>query len=105
MLQSDYASYDNNYKTSIISCYPNPFNPNITINYSLENKSNVEIEIFDILGRKIRTLDKTIKNKGLHKIFWNSLDNKGIEVSAGIYLVKINHDNKFMSQKITLIKW
>ena len=76
----------------------------ITINYSIEKKSNVKLSIYDILGREVRNLESSIKEKGLHEISWNSLDNDGVVVSAGIYLVKIDFGNSFMTQKITLIK-
>lgn len=66
--------------------YPNPFNPNTNISYALPFESEVEIKIFDIMGREIKTFDVNGVSAGYHSILWDGLNNNGNQVSSGIYI-------------------
>ena len=57
--------------------YPNPFNPNTTISYSLNQGGSVRIDIFNILGQKIRTLLNDAQSCGVHSILWDGKNNDG----------------------------
>ena len=84
--------------------YPNPFNPTTTIEYSLPTRSDVKLEIFNILGQKIRTLLHTSKPAGNHSIAWNSKDDFGNPVASGLYLYKLTTDTYSQTKKMFLIK-
>jgi len=88
-------------ETGIKSIYPNPFNPQTTISYSLEDDvDNISINIYDITGRKIETLIDRNQLSGLYSINWNASN-----LSSGIYIVKMNVDGIYLdSYKLTLIK-
>ena len=79
--------------------YPNPFNPITTIKYSLPEKSNVKISIYNMNGRKVETLIKTSKEAGYHQIKWNASD-----VASGVYFYRINAENFTEVKKCVLIK-
>lgn len=85
--------------------YPNPFNPNTTISYNLTESGNVKIEIYNSLGKKIRTLLNREESAGKDKqILWNGKDDYGKSVSSGVYLYKIETENQSVLKKILLVK-
>jgi len=69
--------------------YPNPFNPVTTINYDLPQPSYVNLFIYDILGREVANLVGKEISAGYHSIIWNTNNNLGSPVSAGIYFYQI----------------
>ena len=84
--------------------YPNPFNPNTRIGYALPAKSHVTISIYDILGRKIRTLIDDIKPAGNHSAEWNGRNDQGVIVSTGIYFYRLKSDGLVESKKMLFLK-
>ena len=84
--------------------YPNPFNPTTTILYNLSNDELVSFEIFNLNGKKIRTLVNEYQNSGPNKVIWNSDDNHGRQVPAGIYLYSIVAGNVKQTKKMLLVK-
>ena len=66
--------------------YPNPFNPTTTIRYGLpKDVSGVQVVIYDILGRQIRTIKQGQQSKGYHEIIWDGRNRNGISVASGVY--------------------
>lgn len=84
--------------------YPNPFNPATVIKYSLPKNSYVNLKIYDMLGREIKTLISKEHQAGTYSVEWNGDDNFGNKVSSGIYLYKIMADNFVATKKMLLIK-
>jgi hypothetical protein len=84
---------------SLSQNYPNPFNSNTIISFHLPEPSNVKIEIFDILGRKIQTLLNEYTPTGHHQVQWSSGG-----LSSGIYFYNIKTDNYSETKKMLLIK-
>ncbi len=84
--------------------YPNPFNPLTTINYDLPNRSRVNLVIYDIMGREVITLLNEEKNEGYHSIIWNTRNNVGTPVSAGIYFYQIQAKDFVKTRKMVLLK-
>ena len=84
--------------------YPNPFNPNTRISFSLPRLSNVNIQVVDINGRKIRNLLNNIVEPGNHTISWNGTNDNGVNMSSGIYFIILNVDGSILSQKLSLIR-
>ena len=87
-----------------MDCYPNPFNPTLTVYYNLKNDAHVNINIFDLLGNKVVNLENNIKKIGEHYSIWSGTDKYGNKVPSGIYFVKMNYDNNIITKKITLLK-
>ena len=87
---------------SLYNPYPNPFNAQVTIHYNIPNNYPFDITIYDILGSKVRSFQS--KNNGNQSIIWNGLDQNGISVSSGIYIVKMNANSFAQSKRILLLK-
>ena len=84
--------------------YPNPFNSETTLNFQLTKQSWVNLNIYDTLGREIRTLLNALKSKGYHNIFWDGKDNSGKKVASGLYLYKLTTDNYSDIKKMILLQ-
>lgn len=83
----------------LIGNYPNPFNPTTNIAFELNNQSAVILQVFNILGQKVTTMDLGRMNKGIHEVSFN-----GSEFSSGIYIVRLQSGNQIDTHRITLIK-
>ena len=84
--------------------YPNPFNSVTTIEYYLYNKSFINISIYDIYGRRLKTLFNKIQNQGHWSIMWDGLDENGITAPSGIYLYKLSSGDRTKTRKMFLLK-
>jgi len=84
--------------------YPNPFNPVTTLRYNLPEDALVNITIYDIMGRIVRTLINSQQNAGFKSIQWNATNDAGSPLSAGLYLYKIQADNFVQTRKMVLLK-
>ena len=83
----------------LINAYPNPFNPSTTIEYSLNQASEVQLSIFNILGQQIETLLQGAQDAGVYSIQWEANS-----YPAGIYLAVLNNGVESKTTKIVLIK-
>jgi hypothetical protein len=84
--------------------YPNPFNPTTTIAFWLPKKGAVNLSIFDVDGRLIRTLVGGVLEKGLKEYPWNGTDSRGNAVSSGVYFYKLQAGGKELTRKMVLLK-
>jgi len=73
--------------------FPNPFNPTTNIEYQIPKSVDEELVIYDIFGRKVRTLVDREQPAGYYSITWNGRDDFGREVGAGIYLYRLRAGN------------
>ncbi|MCE7749739.1 MAG: T9SS type A sorting domain-containing protein, partial [Candidatus Heimdallarchaeota archaeon] len=83
--------------------YPNPFNPNTTISFSIPDADKVNISIFNIKGQLVRTLVDKNYERGIHEVLWNGRDDSGRSVSSGLYLYKLKVNGKSESVKKMLL--
>ncbi len=90
--------------TKLNKNYPNPFNPETTISYSVKNAGPVSINIFNIKGQKINTLVNESKAAGNYKIVWKGLDNNNKKVASGIYFYRMKSGNYTSTKKMILMK-
>jgi len=84
--------------------YPNPFNPITTLHYDLPEQSNVNIIIYDIMGRELKTLVNTTQDAGFKSVIWDATNNQGNPVSAGVYLYQIQVGEFVQTKKMVLLK-
>ncbi|MEE8418233.1 MAG: T9SS type A sorting domain-containing protein, partial [candidate division Zixibacteria bacterium] len=95
----DYPDIPSPEKFSISQNYPNPFNAMTVIRYSLPEPSDVIIEIYDILGRKVETLVNEKQPVGYHQEIWDATVR-----SSGIYFYRIQAGDHSETRKMVLIK-
>ncbi|MBD3168860.1 MAG: T9SS type A sorting domain-containing protein [candidate division Zixibacteria bacterium] len=84
--------------------YPNPFNAQTQINYDLSYPSDIKVEIYDILGRLVRTLESGAKTAGPHTILWDGKNESGQSVAAGIYFYRLTGPDFAVTKRMTLLK-
>tara|TARA_B100000953_G_scaffold234634_1_gene196037 strand:- start:201 stop:626 length:426 start_codon:yes stop_codon:yes gene_type:complete len=84
--------------------YPNPFNPVTTLRYDLPEDAMVNITIFDMMGRVIKTIVNSQQNAGFKSVRWNATNDYGKPVSAGIYLYMIQAGEYRQTRKMVLLK-
>ncbi len=90
--------------TAILNVYPNPFNPQTTIYFDLAKTAEVEIEIYNLKGQKVRSLINEVKTAGKHQIVWNGTNDRGNIMSSGMYFVRMKSGKDIVSRKIILQK-
>ncbi|HEV8539360.1 MAG TPA: FlgD immunoglobulin-like domain containing protein [Bacteroidota bacterium] len=69
--------------------YPNPFNPGTQIRYQLSGRSGVRLEIFDIAGRRVRSLVDAVQLTGVYTFTWDGRNDAGTEVASGMYIYRL----------------
>ncbi len=83
------VSYDLPETYTLTQNFPNPFNPTTEIQFSVPRESKLQLIIFDILGRKVKTLVDNVLPAGNYKASWDALDDNGQRVASGVYLYRI----------------
>lgn len=91
-------------KTRLVGNYPNPFNPETSISFSVSKDSNVSIDIFNIKGQKVRSLVNDTFKSGTHQVVWNGTDNNGKSVGSGMYFYRMNNEDFTSTKRMLLMK-
>ena len=84
--------------------YPNPFNPTTTITYRMPRSGKVKIEIFTMLGQRIRTLVERNVRAGSYQVSWDAKDDFGKSVATGMYLYRMTSGDFSAMRKLILLK-
>ncbi len=84
--------------------YPNPFNPVTKISFELPKPGVVELTIFDVNGRVVKTLANTRYTRGLHELLWDGTNNHGLKVSSGQYFYSLKANGIVETKKMILLK-
>ncbi len=107
-LYSPTATDDNGFSLpnsySLKQNFPNPFNPATTISFSLPEATTVSLEIFNVLGQKIKTLINSDYPAGQHETVWDGTDETGSKVASGIYLYRLKTDQFSHAKSMVLMK-
>ena len=102
-LNVDVDPNPNKFSVNIIN-YPNPFNPVTSLRYDLSEDEFVNITIYDMVGRKVKTLVNGSQTAGYKSVQWNATNDNGAPVSAGIYLYTIQAGEFRQTKKMVLLK-
>ena len=101
----DIASIDNLPSSyNLHQNFPNPFNPITQIRYDLQENTFVSVNIYDIMGKHIKSLINTNQLAGFKSIYWNATDTFGQSVPAGMYVYTIQAGDFRQSNKMLLLK-
>ena len=91
-------------KTTLYQNYPNPFNPTTTISFYLPGREHVVLVIYDVQGRRVRTLFDKNADFGRHDITWDGKDDRGVPVSSGVYFYRLVVGKTQLTKKLTILK-
>ena len=92
------------YRDMLFQNYPNPFNPSTTIEYSLAAAGAVEIAVYGVDGRRIRTLESGLKPPGAYRAVWDGRNDRGAQVATGIYFYRLEAGRFAAVKKMLLLK-
>ncbi|TFH64067.1 MAG: T9SS type A sorting domain-containing protein [Candidatus Zixiibacteriota bacterium] len=84
--------------------FPNPFNPETVISFSLDKPGDVTLAVYDILGRTVTTLYQGYLATGQHQFRWNGSDGNGQGVASGVYFYRLSSDQISLTRKMALMK-
>lgn len=103
-----YTSTDNDEKVafefSLNQNYPNPFNPTTQIAYSIPKTESISLNVFDIQGRKVRTLVNSKVTAGKYSVIWDAKNDMGKMMPAGLYFYKLQTSQNIQIRKMVLVK-
>ena len=91
-------------KISLKQNYPNPFNPLTFIHYDLPEDEIINIAVYDMNGRLVKTLVSGLQTAGYKSIRWNATNDRNVSVSAGLYLYSIQAGEFSYTKKMLLLK-
>ncbi|MCZ6765930.1 MAG: right-handed parallel beta-helix repeat-containing protein [bacterium] len=84
--------------------YPNPFNPETTIRFTLDREAHVTLSIYDAQGRWMKTLIDDVQGDGQHETRWDGTDAAGASVSSGVYFYRLKAGAVSQSRRMVLLK-
>ncbi len=90
--------------TELTGNYPNPFNPNTSINFSLSNVGHVTLDVYNLRGQKVNTLVDETMQPGYHTVNWDGRDKNDRPVASGIYFYRMQTGEYTYIRKMMLIK-
>ena len=89
---------------TLLPNYPNPFNPNTSISFSLPEADMVSLEIFNIKGQRVRVLARGEMPAGSSTMNWNGKDDSGVSVASGVYFYRLKTSKSVLNRKMMLMK-
>jgi hypothetical protein len=85
--------------------YPNPFNPSTAISFGLPKDAFVKLDVFNLLGQKVKTLLSENQRAGYKRVVWDGRDNSNKAVASGVYFYRLSTDGDFeQTKKMLLVK-
>jgi flagellar hook assembly protein FlgD len=92
-------------RTALFQNYPNPFNPSTQIQFTLEKAEKVRLDVFNILGQRVRTMLAGEEfSAGPYTFIWNGRDDNGSSVASGTYFYKLTTPSYSQTKKMMFIK-
>ena len=84
--------------------YPNPFNPSTQFSYTLPESGNIELAIYDIMGKMVYKFHDGFQRAGNHNILWTGVDQNQKTVPSGVYLCQLNMESNTITKKMVMTK-
>jgi len=101
---SEYDDMVSPTRTALVTNYPNPFNPETTISFSLAHPERVRLDIYNVRGQLVQSLVNSVYDAGVHTAVWNGKDNLGRSVSSGVYFYTMTTAEYTSVRKMLLLK-
>jgi hypothetical protein len=100
----DLAGLGDNALIDLEDNFPNPFNPQTKISFSLEDATEITLDVYNIIGQKVVTLVDGYFGSGRHSVVWNGKDAAGQQVVSGIYLYRVTAGEFAETRRMVLLK-
>jgi len=84
--------------------YPNPFNPETRIQYQLSKRSDVVLEVHNLLGQHVRTLVREEQLTGSFAVVWNGVNDSGTPAASGVYIYRLRAGDYVAARKLLLVR-
>ena len=84
--------------------FPNPFNPRTRIRYHLSESGRVQVTVYDMLGRKVKTLMDDFQGYGSYNFYWNGRDDAGRQLATGTYVIALQTADGVKTQKVVMMR-
>jgi len=104
LLSNDNSFYSAPEYFSLGQNYPNPFNPQTQFHYDLPKSGNINLGIYDVLGKEVYTVLNGYQRAGKHNVLWTGINNKGLQVQSGIYFYRLTTDSEITTKKMVYTK-
>ncbi len=91
-------------QTEMFAPYPNPFNPQVTISYALNEPAEVTIAVYDVRGRKLHEVAAGLKLAGRYQEVWYGMDASGRRQASGVYFVRLKAGAYEQTRRVALLK-
>lgn len=88
----------------LLRCHPNPFNVTTQLAFELSGGRRVSLDVFDLLGRRVRTLTAGALPAGTHTICWDGRDDGGSDLASGVYVARLSHAGDTRARAMTLLR-
>jgi len=83
---------------------PNPFNPSTTIKFTVPYDSEVDLIVYDVAGRRVKTLVKGHMRADFYRVTWDGTNDNGSSVASGVYFYRLRAGKDVMSKKMVLLR-
>ena len=102
-ISSSASCAPNHTETQLGAAFPNPFNPLAVIPFHLSHSTQVRLQVYDLLGRRVRRLVAQDLAAGTYRIVWDGTDDRHHAVAAGVYFYRLAAGEFAASQKLTML--
>ena len=92
------------YETALRGNYPNPFEKQTTLEYTLSRERSVTMDVYNVLGQRVETLVDSRTSPGLHTVTWDGTNRYGERVGSGVYFVRMEAGSTTETQKVVLVR-
>jgi hypothetical protein len=90
--------------TALRDAHPNPFNPRTTVEFDLAHSGSILVAIYNLRGQLVRTLESGVREAGHYSVVWDGIDDTGLSVASGVYLVQLQSAGALDRRKLMLVK-
>ena len=84
--------------------FPNPFNPRTTIEYQLPTPAQVRLEVYNLLGQRVKVLVEKRQKAGYYAVAWDGRDERDVRVASGIYIYRLKAGSFVRARKMIVLE-